>query len=161
MSGLHRLKKKDVLPAVGRDIDAWCTKCKLDLGHTITAMVDDAVAQVRCNTCNSVHRFKAAAAGKKAAKAKAKAKAKPKTTAAERAAARAKAAELHAQVVQYQRLIADRDLAKAEKYSPRMDPSKGTLIEHSKFGTGVIVSVAGGKAAVLFPDGRRLLVVQR
>ncbi len=64
---LHRLRKSDTVPAVGRDIDAWCTRCKLDLGHVITAMSGDTVVQVRCNTCGSVHRYKDPAAADRAA----------------------------------------------------------------------------------------------
>ena len=44
---------------VGGDIDAWCTRCKMDLGHTILAMVGTKAARVRCNTCQGEHNYKA------------------------------------------------------------------------------------------------------
>ncbi len=152
MTDLHRLAKKDSLPAVGRDIDAWCSKCKLDLGHTITAMVDGAVVQVRCNTCTSVHRFKAPAAERIKRSARS-----PRS----RTKAKAKADKVTKDVRVYQRRIADRDLEQAVKYSPRLDPTVGSLIDHSKFGIGIVEAVADGKAAVLFDSGKRLLVVGR
>lgn len=44
---------------VGKDILSLCTKCKLTLGHIIVSMVDaTTVSKVKCNTCQSVHRFK-------------------------------------------------------------------------------------------------------
>ncbi len=45
-------------PAVGGDIDAFCSRCKLDLGHTVVAMVGSRVVQVICNTCGSHHRYR-------------------------------------------------------------------------------------------------------
>jgi hypothetical protein len=45
--------------SVGGDIDAWCTKCKLELGHTITALVDNLPKKVKCNTCSAQHIFRA------------------------------------------------------------------------------------------------------
>src|SRR2546430_15525379 len=45
---------------VGGDIDAWCTRCKMNLGHTILAMVGTRPARVRCNTCQGEHNFRGA-----------------------------------------------------------------------------------------------------
>ena len=45
-------------PKTGGEIDAYCTKCKLDLGHRIIAMVGDAVKKVECKTCNSHHLYR-------------------------------------------------------------------------------------------------------
>jgi hypothetical protein len=36
---------------VGGEVDAFCSSCKLVLGHTILAMVGERIAKVRCNTC--------------------------------------------------------------------------------------------------------------
>jgi len=42
----------------GRDIGAYCTRCKRDLTHTILAMGDEGLPErVRCNTCGSEHRY--------------------------------------------------------------------------------------------------------
>jgi hypothetical protein len=42
----------------GDDTDAYCTRCKMDLTHTILAMADEATPdRVRCNTCGSEHRY--------------------------------------------------------------------------------------------------------
>ena len=42
----------------GDDIGAYCTRCKMDLTHTILLMADEVTPErVRCNTCASEHRF--------------------------------------------------------------------------------------------------------
>lgn len=148
----HRLTKDDTKPAAGREIDAWCTRCKRELGHTITAMVGGAVVQVRCNTCAGVHKFRAPAAEK--------AKARAKTVRA-KSTAKEKAVKVTAQVRKYQQRIADRNLEDATKYSPRLDPSVGDLIDHPNFGLGVVDAVSDDKAAILFADGKKMLVIGR
>ena len=148
----HRLSKDALKPAVGREIDAWCTRCKRELGHTITAMVHDAVAQVRCNTCGGVHKYRAPAAERSKSRA---------TTRVAKSKAAVKAASISADVRIYQQRIADRDLGTATRYSPRLDPDVGDLIEHSKFGIGIVEAVTDDKAAVLFSDGKKMLVIGR
>src|SRR5512144_3184296 len=42
----------------GDDTDAYCTRCKMDLTHTVLAMADELTPErVRCNTCGSEHRY--------------------------------------------------------------------------------------------------------
>jgi hypothetical protein len=45
--------------AVGKEIVSYCTRCKMDLGHTIMAMKGAIPARVMCRTCKSEHNFKA------------------------------------------------------------------------------------------------------
>ncbi|MFY0576846.1 hypothetical protein ACN28S_23190 [Cystobacter fuscus] len=45
---------------VGGEVDAFCTRCRLTLAHTILAMVGTKIARVRCNTCNGDHAFRSA-----------------------------------------------------------------------------------------------------
>ena len=44
--------------STGGYVDAWCTKCKMELGHTIIAMVDNMPKRVQCNTCGGKHNFR-------------------------------------------------------------------------------------------------------
>jgi hypothetical protein len=42
----------------GNDIDAYCTRCKMDLTHTILSLAGEELPErVRCNTCGSEHRY--------------------------------------------------------------------------------------------------------
>ena len=43
---------------VGGEVDAFCTRCKMSLAHTILAMVGTRIARVRCNTCGGDHAFR-------------------------------------------------------------------------------------------------------
>jgi hypothetical protein len=45
-------------PKPGADADAYCTRCKRDLTHTILSLGGDGSPdRVRCNTCGSEHRY--------------------------------------------------------------------------------------------------------
>ena len=45
---------------VGGEVDVFCTRCKMELGHTILAMVGQTIARVQCNTCRGQHAYRAA-----------------------------------------------------------------------------------------------------
>lgn len=154
---LHRLRKADTAPAVGRDIDAWCTRCKMDLGHVITAMAGESVVQVRCHTCGSVHRYKDPAAADRAARERV-ARA---SGAGGRRAASAAAARPNAHRVRYEKLMAEKDRSAATRYHPTISPKSGDLVDHARFGYGVVDTVDGGKARIVFEDEERTLIVDR
>jgi hypothetical protein len=42
----------------GQEIDAFCTKCKMDLLHKIVAAVNGKPAKVECRTCFTVHMYR-------------------------------------------------------------------------------------------------------
>ncbi len=44
--------------SVGKEVVCYCTRCKMDLGHTITSMIGGLPARVICRTCKSDHNFK-------------------------------------------------------------------------------------------------------
>src|SRR5262245_65118967 len=45
---------------VGGEVDAFCTRCKMTLAHTILAMVGQTIARVQCNTCGGQHAYRSA-----------------------------------------------------------------------------------------------------
>lgn len=45
--------------SVGSDIKYFCTRCQLELGHTVLAMMSGEPARVRCNTCRSERNYRA------------------------------------------------------------------------------------------------------
>src|SRR6266852_6391254 len=47
---------------VGGDIDAFCTRCKMELGHTVLAMMGQKPVRVRCNTCGGEHKYRGTSA---------------------------------------------------------------------------------------------------
>mgnify|MGYP001305101906 FL=1 len=48
--------------SAGKDIDAWCTKCKMLLEHRVVAAVGGRPVRVLCLTCKSEHNYRATAA---------------------------------------------------------------------------------------------------
>lgn len=150
----------------GGEIDAYCTKCKLDLTHRIIAMVGEAVKKVECKTCGSHHLYRKPKAEREAdQKAHAKAgSATPRPprreggprTAAERHAA-AERAERE-RVSTWENAIAGQPTNAFKAYSVKAMFGAGELVRHSKFGDGVVARVIDrAKVEILFQDGPRTM----
>ena len=135
---------------VGGYAEGWCTKCRLQLGHTIIAMVDNVPAKVKCNTCNSQHNFHAKESGKS--------RTSPKTTSKSASSPR----KIKTQEVNYNDYtsrLADYDLSAAKKYSLSGNFKKNEIIDHFKFGVGIVLSVIqSNKIEILFKDGLKILI---
>ncbi|GMV40464.1 MAG: hypothetical protein AMXMBFR64_21800 [Myxococcales bacterium] len=162
--------------AVGRDIDAHCSRCRLDLAHTIIAMVGTRVAQARCNTCGAVHRFKAPKSEPKQGGltvrkrasdgtivVAAEQKPPPRAPAPKRPAAPAAAPK--ERFDEWQRLVGsadDVDARYARAYSMRDAFEEGELIRHDKFGLGRVLRTEGeDRVVILFREGEKRLVAGR
>ena len=167
MTAIHRLSAADVQPAVGRDVEAWCTKCATTLEHVIIAMVGLQIVQVRCHTCSSTHKYKS---NREAAAvvAKVRPEPKPKVAKSSTPAERTKPSvtivvkpdppELRAAKLLWQRRIAAHDRSHAIAYSPAWVAKAGQLLEHKSFGYGIVESVMDGKAQLLFEAGYKILI---
>jgi hypothetical protein len=126
---------------VGKDIDSWCTKCKLVLAHTVEAMANGKVTRVHCNTCGGQHAYRATAPGQKAA------------------TRRRSSADAPAPASDYQTLLRGRSPDSARPYSISGRFRPGELIAHPTFGVGAVTAEKDGtKIEVVFPDGARMLV---
>lgn len=162
-------------PKTGGEIDAYCTKCRLDLTHRIIAMVGDSVKKVECKTCGSHHLYrrpkterdarmkaledKASKAssskdGKRASAASPRAgekrSASDKLTAAERAE--------REQTSMWERAIAGQPPQAFKPFRITVTFAQGDLVRHSKFGDGVVSRVVDrGKVEILFQDGVRTM----
>lgn len=162
-------------PRTGGEIDAYCTKCRLDLLHRIIAMVGDSVKKVECKTCGSHHLYrrpkserdermrmlenKRAAADSKSSSSSSskssKASGEPRT-AAERLTA-AQRAERD-QTTAWEKAIAGQPTTAFKPYRITLTLAPGELVRHPKFGDGVVARVIDrGKAEILFKDGPRTM----
>jgi hypothetical protein len=137
-------------PRVGGEADAFCTKCKMLLGHTILAMVGTRVARVRCNTCQGEHNFR---------KTEAKARA-PRAPAGHKHAGRA-AAEAAAKGGDLDSLLKGRDISQPLRYQAGQAFAKDAILHHPAFGLGIVLSVRGEKMDVMFEGGLKTLAQQR
>jgi hypothetical protein len=124
--------------AAGKNIESYCTKCKLNLDHTIMAMEGETVAKVRCKTCGGAHKFRDPAVPQKVRK--------PRT---------AKSAEATAEIVWEAGLAEakgkERDYSMATKYRV------GDIVNHHTFGKGVVLKLYANKCDMLFKDRERLM----
>lgn len=135
-------------PVVGKDIDSWCTRCKLMLTHTIETVSGEKITRVHCNTCKTQHAFRPKAPGKAAPR-------KPRAS----SAGTSRTGKDSSPQLDFDALMRGKDPANARKYvlADRFEP--GTLIKHAQFGLGVVVSVKDqDKILVVFNDAQRTLV---
>ncbi len=126
--------------SAGQEIDSYCTKCRLDLGHLVVAVWEGAIKKVRCKICGSEHQYR-----------------RPKS--APRDSKRHGPTPKLSREDLWQRLVAGRDISHARQYSQDAIFALGEFLRHSLFGSGVVARVLpGGKMEVLFQQGSKILV---
>ncbi len=137
----------------GSEIDAWCTKCRMDLGHRIIAMVGGRPKRVICQTCGSQHNYRAPQVESRGV---VKRSAAPRAPAAQRVTEKAR---VEAQRVnEWESRIAGQAVDAFTRYSIDKTFTRDELIVHKKFGEGYVVEVLdGGKVSIMFRDGARTL----
>ena len=132
--------------AVGSDVEAYCTKCRMVLAHAIIAMEGAKPRRVRCNTCNGEHNYRAT---KPVAKTASK-----KTT--EKGAAKKTTKKTRQS---WEEVMQEASAKPHKKYSMSGSFGEGDWIEHTKFGLGCVQTfVAPNKITVRFADSTRMLV---
>ncbi len=130
--------------STGESIDSWCSKCKLELGHTIVAIVDNAPKKVKCNTCNSQHNFRS--------KPLSKSRKKSATTSRKRKSKETTYEE-------YFLRLQNSDPANSRTYDSKENYKEDEIIVHLRFGIGIVLSVIQtNKLKILFKDGPKLLI---
>jgi hypothetical protein len=138
----------------GDEVDAWCTKCRMDLLHRILAVVAGAPKRVECQTCHSPHNYRAPKGATASAARGAPAAGKTKKKTAAPGGARAAKA-----VHEWESYISGKNAGAFRPYSiaARFEPAQ--LIQHKKFGEGYVLEVlADNKINVIFREGYKLLV---
>jgi len=151
--------------AAGGEIDAWCTRCKMDLAHRIGALVSGVPRRVVCMTCGSEHNYRAAKSAASAATPRAAARGGAKSASASRERS-PKTLGAKASTLGKRATLAKEDWESQVKsgrpfrrYAATETFEAGDLITHSKFGQGYVVALlGGGKLSIAFADGPRTLV---
>lgn len=138
----------------GEEIDAWCTKCKMDLAHRIVAVLAARPKRVECLTCHSQHNFRkpkgagdddslprtrpAAAKGKRMTKSAAEA------------------------LEQWEQHVRGKPEGAFARYSVKQQFTAEQLLIHVKFGQGFVSEVLeDNKINVIFRDGPKILAHAR
>lgn len=138
----------------GEDVEAWCTRCRMNLNHRVIAVVGSEVKRVHCLTCGGDHQYyppKEAASEKPSEK-------RPKTPRpgpAPRSSGRASG--------EWSRIMKEmppdttpRPYAVSEAYQPT------EYIVHAVFGPGRVLEILGSeRIEVIFQEGRKVLICNR
>jgi len=133
--------------ATGSNVDAYCTKCKLVLAHTVVAMKGEKPRRVRCNTCNGEHNYRPSKPVPKAAAKKGGKKAK---------------ATVKKTRQSWEEILQEASSKPHKKYSMSGSFGEGDWIEHAVFGLGCVQAfIAPNKISVRFADATRMLVCNR
>ena len=137
-------------PIVAKNVDSWCTKCKMMLAHTIEAVVDGRITRVHCNTCGGQHTYRASAPGTTG------------TRTTQTRAARTTPTRKAPAAVPYDDLLRGRDASAARAYSPAERFVPKELIRHASFGLGVVTALKdANKIEILFAEGSKTLIHRR
>lgn len=133
-------------PKVGGDILAYCGKCKQEIAHVIVAMVDRRPARVQCKTCHSPHAYRLNTSAVKKTRNRVTGELAPKKVTVRNAD-------------YWQTKINEKKNAPMLAYKPTQTFKKGDLVQHAKFGLGLVEEVKiDRKILVLFRDEERTLV---
>ena len=126
--------------STGNAVVSYCTKCRLNLDHTIAAMEGETIVKVSCKTCGGTHKFRAPADAPKARAPRAK---------------KGGALKLSAETLWKSTL----EGAKGKEYIYAMTAKYrvGDIILHDRFGKGVVMKLYTNKCEMLFHDKERLM----
>lgn len=122
----------------GDNIASYCTKCKLNLDHTLVAMDGETIAKVKCKTCGSVHKFRDPSIVKK-----------PR-------AVKKKQDPLKAAENLWEASLSETK-GKERTYEMSGKYRVGDIVLHDSFGKGVVRKLYLNKCDVLFKDKERLM----
>ncbi len=140
---------------VGGEVDAFCTRCKLSLAHTILAMVGTKIARVRCNTCGGDHAYRSAPGTTDRPAASSSSRGTSSRASTPRADKPEKV------VISFEEQLAGKDVANAPKYSPKDTYQVDQVIQHPTFGLGLVTAVRGDKVDIAFKSESKTLVHSR
>lgn len=131
----------------GDSIESKCTRCKELRDHAVVALVEGEIAKVQCKVCGSVHKHRSAGGKLK----------KPSKAVATRTAKALK--EAQEMLKEWEKGVAGRTAKAGKPYSSDGSAIEGGLINHPKFGLGIVQTlIEPSKMEVLFKSGRKLMV---
>jgi hypothetical protein len=148
----------------GSEIDAWCTRCKLVLGHRIVAMIGKKPVRVECQTCDSVHNYKAAAPNSGGVTPVVRNRdgtispVRIANAPTPRSTAKSASTRTGARTSEWETRISGQPVTAFSRYSMSKKYTQGELIHHPKFGDGFVATVLdSGKVSIVFKDGAKTL----
>ena len=143
---------------VGGEVDAFCTRCRLTLAHTILAMVGTKIARVRCNTCNGDHAFRSAPGSTDKPSTSSRSSSGGSSTPRAPRASRSSEDKV---IISFEEQLAGKDIASAPRYSPKDTYKVDQVVQHPTFGLGLVTAVRGEKVDIAFKSEAKTLVHAR
>ena len=139
--------------SVGKETVCYCSKCKMDLGHTITSMVGGLPSRVICRTCKSPHNYKP----KKGIKDPGNPGAEPAPKAA-KAAREPKAPKVVPVELEWMKQINSSPRA-VRAYAANESFKLSDRIAHPTFGEGVVLKlIHPNKMEIIFRSDIKILI---
>ncbi len=137
---------KDKTP-VAENMVTLCRKCKMELSHVVIAHnAEGIVARVKCRTCGSEHKY---SPYKKPSR---------KTVTTSKNSTRTRKTDY---AEEFQKLAEKYKDTKPVHYSMSGSYRAEDVVDHQKFGVGIVMNVSYQKMEVAFPGGLRILVCGR
>lgn len=142
----------------GDDVEAWCTRCQMDLNHRIIAFVDGRPKRVICLTCNSHHNYHPPKSGP----VEEKKTRVVNTPRALKAAVKSQDTASRSSG-EWKTFMKDyNEDSPVRPYSVFEGYSLSEFVEHPIFGLGKVIEISGAqKITVTFRDGRKTLICNR
>jgi hypothetical protein len=145
----------------GSEVDAWCTKCRMDLLHRIIAMEGPKIARVECRTCGGHHNYRRPKSAPAPVARKERPQGSAATTRSSPPMSPRKAAAHEAERQRestWEKAVLGKPVSSFRAYRATQTFNSGDLIRHGKFGDGYIVRIIDRqKVEVMFKDGPRTL----
>ena len=128
---------------VGKEILSYCGKCKLALAHVVVSMDDKGeISKCECKTCGANHKYR-----------------DPEGVKKRKTSTRTKKETISNEEV-WKQAVADAE-GEAKAYAMNQSLTVGDLIDHPKFGKGVVEKlVDNNKAQILFEHNIKTLICE-
>ncbi|MEM1008725.1 MAG: hypothetical protein AAGJ35_06930 [Myxococcota bacterium] len=133
----------------GDELVSWCTKCRDMLTHRIKAIKPDGLpARVICNVCGGEHNYR------------------PQPPKSVRNASKSSTANRSKKMVddaqKWDKLVQEVNMERKRPYAMAESYQKDDVIEHNKFGTGIVTSIMDAhKMVVVFEDKPRIMMFHK
>ncbi len=143
----------------GEDVEAWCTRCKMNLNHRVVAVVGNNIQRVICLTCGSDHKYypprNQIPSGEERRRTGGAQPEKSAKSGGGRAANKA-----YGEWTTFMKDMPVGSTPKPYMVSGSYQPSD--YVEHPLFGTGRVLEIVGAeKIQVIFKEGRKVLICNR
>ncbi len=141
----------------GAEVDAWCTKCRMDLNHIIVAMVGSEIKRAKCLTCGGEHKYHPPKSKEKVSKSGSRKTAPGKSGKTGKPRSKASA---EGEWNTFMKGLDESIEPRTYKINEEFD--EGEFLNHKSFGVGKVINILGSeKMEVVFKEGRKVLLYNK